>query len=337
MRDIFPRLIGNEKTKQRLFPLIKSERLPHAFLIDGPEGSGRYTLALELASAINCRNKDKDNLPLPCGICDICKKIKDESSVDVKVLAKDKDKSSIGVNEVKEFRQDMYLSTTEAEYAVYIIKDAEKLTAEAQNALLIVLEEPPKNVKIILIANGTDRILTTIRSRTQYITTSRFTTEELTKAVARPLDISEERFLALARCADGRIGRLQELSSRERAEETEEKRRTAMGVVDALGTRAKYSSLLVALTSLPDKRAELTEALEDCINAVRDMIAAKNTEDFTPLFFLTKEEAKTKAKDVNLRRLIGIYEIISSGADACSKNANVGIILTDMAAKIKKT
>lgn len=337
MRDIFPKLLGNERTKQRLYPLIKSARLPHAFLIDGPEGSGRYTLALELASAINCKNRDKDNLPLPCGICDICKKIGEESSVDVKVLRRSKDKASIGVNEVKEFRQDMYLSTTESEYAVYIIKDAERLTAEAQNALLIVLEEPPKNVKIILIANGTDKILTTIRSRTQYIAVSRFTPEELVRAVAKPSDMSEERFLSLARCADGRIGRLKELSSKEKAEETEEKRRTVMGIVNALGGRGEYSSFLSATAALPEDRGQLSEVLEETVNALCDMIAAKNTENFSPLFFTTKEEAEKKARDISVKRLLGIYGTVCSAIEACSKNANVQALLTDMTAKMRRT
>ena len=336
MRQIFPSLIGNTKTKERLAPLIKSGRLPHAFLIDGAPGSGRYTLALELAAAINCLNRDNEGTSLPCGVCDMCKKIKGTGSLDVKVLKKADDKATIGVNEVKELRSDMYLSSTEAEYTVYIIRDAEKMTPEAQNALLIVLEEPPAKVKIILISNGLDKILTTIRSRAQYIPTSRFTTEELIRYVKKPEGMTEERFLALARCSDGRVGRLKELSSPEIAEEIEEKRRTVSSLVDAFADGMKYSHIMRAFSLLPEKRGELTEILEEAINALRDMLVARQTDSFTPLFFLNVTEAKEKAKSISPKRLLKIQELLKEAILSCTKNANVQALITDTSVKIKR-
>ena len=168
MRIYFPRLIGNGETKERLGRAIESGTLPHAFLIGGPSGSGKSTLAIEIAAALNC---------FP----------------DVKVLAKKKDKATLGVEAVKDFREDMFLSSTESENKIYIIDDAESMTPEAQNSLLKVLEEPPKSVNIILLAKECDRILTTIKSRTQYIPMSRFDEGELAEQLLK--DSAEQGYL----------------------------------------------------------------------------------------------------------------------------------------------
>ena len=209
MKTYFPTLHGNEGSRARIGALIESGRIPHAFLIDGPRGSGKLTYAKLIASALNCVGESSEILP--CGVCNNCRRILEDGHVDVKILQKDKDKATLGVNEVKEFRNDMFMSATESDYKIYIIRDAERLTPEAQNSLLIVLEEPPKNVVIMLLASGTDSILTTIKSRTQYVTTSRFTPDELseyldkTSADARSLAFRDpDGYRALLVSADGK-------------------------------------------------------------------------------------------------------------------------------------
>ena len=168
MRTFFPSIFGNSFHKNRIATAILEGRLPHALLIDGPGGSGKRLFALEIASALNCECANDDTRPLPCGRCNSCRRIKEGSFTDVKVLSRSDQKATIGVKEIKDFRADMYLSATESKYKIYIIDEAEKMTTEAQNALLIILEEPPKNVVILLLASGTDSILTTIKSRTSY-------------------------------------------------------------------------------------------------------------------------------------------------------------------------
>ena len=150
MRSYFTDILGNEDAKSRLFKAITRGTLPHAHIIVGPVGSGKKTMAKAIAAAVNCANIDSDEHSLPCGVCNNCRRIKEDIFPDIKFLGKSNGKATIGVEDTREFREDMFLSATEAAHKFYVIENAESLTSAAQNALLKVLEEPPKNVHIIL-------------------------------------------------------------------------------------------------------------------------------------------------------------------------------------------
>ena len=299
MRTYFPNIFGNDFHKNRIATAVLEERLPHALLIDGPTGSGKMTLATEIAAALNCEFSSDATRPFPCGRCNSCRRIREGAFTDVKVLKRTDGKATIGVNEIKSFRSDMYLTATESKYKVYIIDEAERMTVEAQNALLIVLEEPPKNVVIMLLASGSDSILTTIKSRAQYLTTSRFDPDALSEyldgasAEARSLAFRDpEAYRALLISADGRIGRALDLLNPKAREENEQKRSEILAIVKALGKKVPYTELYSAITSLPQKRVEFSAALEILISALGDLISAKKSESFSSVFFTDPQTAK---------------------------------------------
>lgn len=342
MRSYFSDLFGNDFHKNRIALAVLEERLPHALLIEGPSGSGKMTFATEIAAALNCESKGDVTRPFPCGRCNCCRRVREGSFTDVKILKRTDGKATIGVNQIKDFRADMYLSATESGHKVYIIDEAEKMTTEAQNALLIILEEPPKNVVILLLASGTDSILTTIKSRTQYIPMSRFTTSELseylngTSSEARSLEFRDsEGYKALLVSADGRIGKALELLNPKTREENEQTRGEILAVVRALGKKTPYTELYAAINSLPQKRAEFSASLEILISALGDLVSAKKSESFQPVFFTDTESAKEAAREVPLVRLLKIYEIVIHTYRECEKNANVNLAAANMASKIK--
>lgn len=342
MKRLFPNILGNEGVKNRIGTAILSGRAPHAFLIDGPLGSGKYTLALGIAAALNCERRGDAVSALPCGKCQSCEKIFSGGHVDVKTLCRQLDKATIGVGEIKEFREDMFLSATEAEKKVYIIREAEKLTPEAQNALLIVLEEPPKNVVILLLASGTDSILTTVKSRAQYVATSRFTPEEIAEYItsaspaARQLRYSDkEAFDAAVMGADGCIGRALLLINPVESGEVSAKRRRTLDFIRAASPRGGYALLSEVLDSFPTKRAELREQFEVIIKALRDMIAAKRAEGAPTVFFASATEAREAAEDYKIGRLLAIYDLIIGAHADCVKNANVTALITSLCAAIR--
>ncbi len=342
MREVFSRLFGNGPIKARIGAAIESGRLPHALLIDGERGSGKYTLALEIAAALNCEHRCDTSLPLPCRSCRNCKRILNEGYVDVHVLEKSSDRATLGVDEVKELRSDMFLSATEADYKVYIIKDAEKMTTEAQNALLIVLEEPPKNVVIILLASGTDKILTTIKSRAQYVAMSRFTQDEIADylkrrdpEIARMAAADPEGFRLVVGSADGRIGAALELLNPGERETLAEERENITRIVNLLDRGAPYAQLYSAVGALPTKRPELAAALERLMSALSDLIAVRLCEDKDLSFFLNRDDALGIAERIESGRLFRIYDIINKAHDDNSKNANITTLIASLAARIK--
>ncbi len=341
-RSYFPKLYGNDATKNRIANAIETGRLPHAFLIDGEEGSGRMTLALEIAAALNCENRNDRLSPLPCGKCNSCRRIYSFGFADVSVLEKEKGKATLGVDEIRQFRSDMFLSATESSYKVYIIKDAEKMTVQAQNALLIVLEEPPQNVIIMLLAAGTDKLLTTIKSRVQYIAMSRFSAQEIGEYLnareprANALSRSDsEAFKSLLLGADGRIGKAIQLINPEEAEELAERREAILDFITALRPRIPYSELYKQICALPKDRGELALMLEGVIIALRDLIATKRGIESELLFFTSIEAAQAIAKEMNINRLCRIYDIIVNTRRECDKNANNALLTTNLGMKIK--
>ena len=342
MRRYFTKLFGNEATKNRISLSIESGKLPHALLIDGEEGSGRFTLALQIAAALNCENRHNNSHPLPCGVCNSCQRVYSLGFADLSVLEREKGKANIGVDEVREFRKDMYLSATESEHKIYIIREAERMTPEAQNALLIVLEEPPPKVLIILITAGTDKLLSTINSRVQYIAMSRFTTDEIDSylssnhpTLSSLKRTSPDRYKGILVGADGRIGRALALAEPKASMELENQRESIISFVKSLRPKVPYGELYGILLSLPKDRVELTEMLEGIIVALRDLVALRRGIATDMLFFTDRREAEIIAKEIGLQRLLKIYDIVIDTQRECAKFANNSLLITNMGLKIK--
>ena len=336
VRRFFTRLYGNEQTKKRLGEAILSSRQNHALLICGPLGSGKRTLDTEIAAALNCEKRNDMLLPLPCGSCNSCKRIYSDNFADVKTLKRDQSKATVGVEQLREFREDMFLSATESEHKVYIIEEADKMTPNAQNALLKVLEEPPSSVMIMLLCEESDKILTTIKSRSQLITMQRFTPEEITRYLIREgisSSSDSERLIGNLMSADGRIGRAIEILTS--PEEVEANRAVATSVISALRTGAPYSELYAAISALPQKRSELTEIFNVLFSALSDLVKVKFSKDPTLTFFSNAEEAEEYAEKITQKKLLLVYDAVRAAAEDNLKNANIPALITCLGAKIK--
>ena len=342
MRSYLDALIGNEALRERLGTSAECGRISHALLIEGERGSGKHTLSRELAAALNCENRENGLLPLPCHRCNTCRRIAEGSFTDVKYLTKAKDKATIGVGEVKLFKEDMYLSATESDYKIYVIENSELMTPQAQNSLLIALEEPPKNVIIILLCEQSDKLLTTIKSRVQHLSMSRFSSEELEERVAKISSeaaamrrTDPEGYRGLILSADGSIGRALMLLTPRLAEKSREERALTERLVRCMTAKAAYSEIIAGVGGLSQKRAELSSELEMLMLALRDIISFKVHAGVPPLFFTSEGERAELARQLDTRRLFALYDVISKAYDDNQKNANITTLTTNLAASIK--
>lgn len=152
--------IGNEKVIDRLSKLIESGRFPHALIIEGEEGIGKKTLAKDIACALVCRGNDK-----PCGECSQCKKAIGAIHPDISEYVPAGTANSFHVDTVRNIINDAYVQPNEADYKIYILANAHCMNQNAQNALLKILEEPPKYVVFILTTNSKSALLSTVLSR----------------------------------------------------------------------------------------------------------------------------------------------------------------------------
>ena len=153
----FETLLGNDRLKKNLAESLAKRHISHFYLISGPEGSGKHTLAGLLAEAILCEGPGK-----PCGSCTHCRKLRSGSHPDF-ITVEDPEHKNVAVKIVREIREDMFIRPNEAAYKIYLFP--QELGLEGQNALLKILEEPPEYGVFLLLTDNPDKLLPTVRSR----------------------------------------------------------------------------------------------------------------------------------------------------------------------------
>ena len=229
---------GNSEIVHRLREMLARKRFPQAVILAGPAGSGKYTLALMLAKAMNCLNPSaSDGLPDFCGRCSNCVRIaasedlasrcaeaseardglretdKKETRLfiqthpDVLVIPPDPPQMMIKVDQVRHVIAGIYFRPAEGRERVYIFTDS-AFMKEAANSLLKVLEEPPEFATIFLLTENAGELLATIRSRSIIVTLAALSPEEIERYLGkhRPEWTSKQRQL-VARLCEGAVGR----------------------------------------------------------------------------------------------------------------------------------
>lgn len=155
----FEMLLGNERLRENISRSISRGHISHFYLISGPEGSGKHTLAHLMAAAILCTGNEK-----PCRNCVACRKVLSDTHPDF-ITVDDPEKKTVSVELVREARTDIYIRPNEADKKIYLFPRAQDMGIPAQNALLKILEEPPAYGVFLLLTDNPEKLLPTIRSR----------------------------------------------------------------------------------------------------------------------------------------------------------------------------
>jgi DNA polymerase-3 subunit delta' len=159
----FNHILGQKRSLNIVRRMLDAGKIPHAFLFTGIAGVGKYTTARALAKALNCTQHTADF----CDTCASCKKIESDMHPDFTLIGPEK--NVIKIDQIRNLKKNIAFAPLEAIWRVIIIDQAETMNREAANCLLKTLEEPPSATVLILIANGTIRLLPTILSRCQKI------------------------------------------------------------------------------------------------------------------------------------------------------------------------
>ncbi|MBR7161720.1 MAG: hypothetical protein IKD07_04815 [Clostridia bacterium] len=144
MKKAFSDVIGNEGLRRRLCDDIRKRSMAHAYILAGPHGSGKHTMARQFAAALACENKDREDMPLPCLTCLSCRKILEGKSPDLIWI--EKMGQSVKIEQIRALKTDVFTYPNDLDDKIYVIEDADTMTESAQNAFLLTLEEPPSFV-----------------------------------------------------------------------------------------------------------------------------------------------------------------------------------------------
>lgn len=197
-------LIGHEWAENLLKEHILHDEVRHAYLLTGASGTGRRSLAIEFACAVNCLQP-----PAPgefCGKCRMCSQIMKMQQADFSIVKAETEGGLIKVEQVRSLEHSLSLSPYEAKYRVALLLDFQRANANAQNALLKTLEEAPKQVILLLTADSAENLLPTIASRCEILRLRPTADETLKNALVTNWQMEAGQAKLFAHLANGRVG-----------------------------------------------------------------------------------------------------------------------------------
>lgn len=199
----FADIYGHDKIKEHLQKSIELDKVSHAYIFNGGLGAGKKTIAKLFAKTLQCEKHGIE----PCNECHSCIQADSSNQPDIIWIRHEKP-GSIGVDDIREqLIGDMQIKPYSSRYKIYIIDEAEKLTVQAQNALLKTIEEPPAYGIVIMLTTNADIFLQTILSRCVRLDFKPVADELVVKYLKDNYDVTDYETKFAAAFAQGNIGR----------------------------------------------------------------------------------------------------------------------------------
>jgi DNA polymerase-3 subunit delta' len=339
MNNDFQGIIANDELCSYFATAIKSGSLSHAYILHGARGTGKHTLSYLLAAAINCENKSESDKSIPCCKCNSCKKILGKISPDVNLVSREDDRATLGIAPIRKIREDVTFFPIDGAYKVYIIEDAHTMTTQAQNALLLTLEEPPSYAIFILLCEDTESLLETIKSRAPILrmkTPSEDQTVAFLKENHPPartfINTSPDEFKQIYKASGGSIGRILELIGSTEKKQILQNRSLAEQLMKAIADHSlatRFSEINSMFAQKREDRDKLISQLCEIQSAVRDLMVLKKADEPQMIFFTDVEYAEELSYSFSTQKLTQIYESAEKARIALLRNANVKLTVVN--------
>lgn len=330
----FDNIVGNESLKARLSQDISRSTLSHAYIVEGRSGSGRRTLALSVVAALCCEHGSDTHRP--CGKCKNCRKILERRSPDVIFKGVEDDRVTIGVETIRDIKNDVYTAPNDIDVKAYIIEDADSMTEQAQNAFLILLESPPPYAMFFLISENSTSLLETVRSRAPTLRLERLALPDVQKFLldndARARELYENdrgAFDSVVFCGEGSIGASIDLLDASKREKLLSCKEGAQKMISMIASADKKQAFSVAV-ALGKKRVDAKNELICMQSAIRDLVLLKKSDTAHLCFFEDREAAAELATHYSSSSLFALYDASDNAISALDAGANVRLTLISM-------
>lgn len=315
----FSDVIGQEQIVEHLQTAIMLGKVSHAYILNGERNSGKEFISKVFAMTLQCEKGAKQ----PCGECHSCRQFLSGNQPDVIFVTHEKP-NTIGVDDIREkINNDVVIKPYSSQKKIYIINEAEKMTVQAQNALLKTLEEPPEYAVIMLLTTNVDVLLPTILSRCVVLNMKPVADDLVRKFLMEELKVPQYRADICVAFARGNIGKAKALAF---SEEFDNIKSEAVQLLKYI-KEMEISEIVAAIKNISEYNFDINDYLDIISVWYRDVLFFKATSDANHLIF--KDEIQYIRKVADRSAYEGIEEILDSLEKAKSRlKANVNFNLT---------
>ncbi len=283
----FGDVVGHETIKKHLQSAIEQNKVSHAYIINGEQGAGKKRIASIFAQTLQCEEKGTN----PCGKCKSC--VQAESGNHPDIIWVTHEKYSIGVDDIRvQVNNDMSIKPYSSPYKIYVISDADKMTEQAQNALLKTIEEPPEYGMIILLTNNRNKLLSTISSRCVLLDLRAVLEDDIVTYLMEKQGIPDYAARLAAQFSGGNIGKAIRYGTAGDFMEIKEEVLHLLKYIDQM----EISEIISAIKKLSEHKLEINDCIDFMQLWYRDVLMLKVTND--PNMLLFKEEYRYLAEQV---------------------------------------
>lgn len=325
----FKDIIGHEQIIEHLQNAIKMDKVSHAYIINGPDKSGKMMLAEAFAQTLQCEQLETckaesgENGIEPCMECHSCRQAMGKNQPDIIYVNHEKP-NTISVDDIRtQVNNDIDIKPYSSRYKIYIIDDAEKMNVQAQNALLKTIEEPPAYAILILLTTNADTFLPTILSRCVTLNIKVVPDEMIRKFLMKNYQVPDYQADICVAFAQGNVGKAIQLAS---SEDFNDLKASALQLIKRLEDIDLYE-MTEAVKQISEYKLEINDYFDLMMIWYRDVLLFKATKDINSLIF--KDEVYDIKRHAEKSSYHGIEIILEALQKAKVRlNANVNFDLT---------
>lgn len=325
----FKNIIGHEQMIHHMSTALKNKKISHAYIFEGPNGSGKNLLAKAFAKALQCEAGYGDS----CDMCRSCHQMETGNQPDVLWVTHEKP-ATISVDEIRhQLVSDMAIKPYSSKYKIYIIDEAEKMNESAQNALLKTIEEPPAYGIVILLTNNLDALLSTILSRCIVFRLKPVDQSKIVEFLAKNYDIPDYKGRICAAFSQGVVGKAVEMACSEAFSDLQYH---ILGIVKHVHEMEIYE-LVNAVKELNAYKTNIYDVIDMMMVWYRDVLMLKVTKDANRIVY--KDEYRFLMEQAQKSSYEGLNEIIQSMEKAkmrLAANVNFDVALEMMLLAMKE-
>lgn len=298
----FKDVVGHGQIIEHFQHGLNTQKISHAYIVNGEAGSGKKMLANIFAAALQCEKQGGE----PCMECTACRQIDTGNHPDVIYVTHEKP-GSIGVEDVRnQINGDIQIKPYRGPYKIYIIEEADKLTVQAQNALLKTIEEPPAYAVILLLTEAASGLLATVLSRCVILNLKPVKDADIKKYLIEELKVPDYQADVSVAFARGNLGKAVKLAS---SEDFNNMKETVLKLLRHLDEMEIYE-ISEWLKQMSGEKLNIFEYLDLMMIWYRDTLLYKATQDINSLIF--KNEIKAIQKQANKSSYQGIETILKA-------------------------